>query len=173
MRTTPKLQSARETKPVTRSQAGERLRRLWAAPLSTSGIRGGARSFLSFALIGAACTVAFIGLYALGRVYLDPLAANIVALTLTMTFNFGANRRFTFEPNGDPLALQSARYGAAYLLGLGASTLTLHLALSLVHEPRRLIETFLAVGSGGVATVIRFALMSAWVFRHGVDRPLR
>ncbi|MBE7519596.1 MAG: GtrA family protein [Thermoflexaceae bacterium] len=156
-----------------RDQAGGRPRRprapFWLAIPSP----GSARTFLSFALIGAVCTVAFVGLYALGRVYLDPLVANVVALTLTMAFNFGANRRYTFKDTGDALAIQGARYGAAYLLGLGASTLTLHTALSLVHEPRQFVETLLAVGSGGVATVIRFALMSAWVFANRGDRVVR
>lgn len=49
--------------------------------------------------------------------------------------------------------------------GAGASSAVLHLGLQVVDEPARTFETALAVGAGGVATIIRFLLLSIWVFR--------
>lgn len=126
------------------------------------------RRLVSFVAIGAVCTVAFILLYSLVRTAAGPLTANLVALSLTMTVNFSANRRYTFEATGGALPVQGVQYAAVYLLGLGASTGVLHTSLNLVSEPGRVIETMIAVGAGAVATGIRFLLLSAWVFRQRV-----
>jgi putative flippase GtrA len=116
--------------------------------------------------VGAISTAAFVALYALGRTLMSPLAANFAALSLTMLFNFAANRKYTFEATHGPIHVQAAQYLAVYVLGLGASSATLQVSLSLVSEPGRILETAIATGAGGIATVIRFLLLSAWVFRR-------
>ncbi len=148
--------------------AGPRKRRLpdWLPALGAGEARGHGRRLAIFAVIGAICTVAFAALYALMRTAAGPLTSNFVALSLTMVFNFAANRRFTFEATSGALPVQGAQYGLVYLLGLGAATATLHASLQIVSEPGRALETLIAVGAGGVATIIRFALLSAWVFRR-------
>jgi putative flippase GtrA len=128
--------------------------------------RGGARRFGSFAVVGVISTGAFVALYALGRTLMGPMAANFAALSLTMLFNFAANRKYTFEATHGPIHVQTVQYLAVYVLGLGASSAVLQASLSLASEPGRLLETAIATGAGGVATVIRFLLLSAWVFRR-------
>jgi putative flippase GtrA len=115
-----------------------------------------------------------VALYALGRTLMAPMAANFAALSLTMLFNFAANRKYTFAATNGPLHVQAVQYLAVYLLGLGASSAVLYLGLQVVRDPARPVETVIAVAAGGVATVIRFLLLSVWVFRArtaGVGSP--
>ncbi len=126
---------------------------------------GGIRRLGSFAVVGAISTAGFVVLYSVGRAGLGPQAANLLALSLTMLFNFVANRKYTFAATDGPLHVQGGQYLAVYGLGLAASSGMLHLGLQLTGEPGRAIETAIAVGAGAVATLIRFALLSVWVFR--------
>lgn len=120
----------------------------------------------SFVLIGIGCTAAFAVLYAALRgAGMGPLAANGTALLATMGINFAANRTLTFRAAGGPLARQFAGYVAAYLLGLGASTVVLAGLLGLLGHPRGLLDTAAAVAAGLAATAVRFVLMRAYVFR--------
>jgi len=132
--------------------------------------RDRARRFGAFAVIGFISTGAFVVIYAIARMGMAPLGANFTALSLTMLFNFAANRKYTFEATHGALHVQGVQYLAVYLLGLGASSAALHLSLMVFDDPARVMETLIAVAAGGVATVIRFMLLSAWVFRH---RPAR
>jgi putative flippase GtrA len=120
---------------------------------------------MSFAIIGLLCTFAFAGLYAALRTAVAPLPANAVALALTMTANFAANRRFTFAAHAGPLLPQLGGYLVVYAAGLGASSLALLLALQLFSQPGAGLETIIAVACGGFATLTRFVFLSAWVFR--------
>jgi putative flippase GtrA len=118
----------------------------------------------SFAMIGMTCTVAFTLLYSWLRTFGDPLEANAGALSLTMVFNFIANRRFTFNAHQQPVWPQLAGFLIVYLVGMGASTAALFVCLHVFSQPGPRLETFLALASGGVATVVRFVLLSSWVF---------
>lgn len=142
---------------------GERPPGFWPGLFAT--VRDNARRFGSFAVVGVISTGAFVALYALGRTLMGPMAANFAALSLTMLFNFAANRKYTFQATHGPIHVQALQYLAVYLLGLGASSAVLHLGLQVVQEPARPVETLIAVGAGAVATVIRFLLLSVWVFR--------
>jgi len=136
----------------------------------TTGILG--VPLVSFCLIGAFCTVAFAALYNVFRGMTGPLESNLIALGLTMGVNFAANRAFTFRATTGPLRRQMVRYAVAYLIGLGASTAVLDLGLRIAGQPSRREETLIALGSGVVATVIRFVLMSNWVFQgHSEKAP--
>src|SRR5207249_4120760 len=103
------------------------------------------------------------------RAALSPLEANVAALALTMVFNFAANRWLTFRANNGPLARQAAQYVVAYVVGMGASSGAFALALAAFSNPDRRAETLLALASGLLATVVRFVLMSAWVFRSRLE----
>lgn len=148
--------------------AAERSPGFWPGLFAT--VRDNARRLGSFALIGAISTGAFVALYALGRTLMGPMAANFAALSLTMLFNFAANRKYTFEATHGPIHVQAVQYLAVYVVGLGASSAILQASLSLVAEPGRILETAIATGAGAVATVIRFLLLSAWVFRRPAAR---
>lgn len=123
------------------------------------------RRVVSFALIGLICTVAFAGIYALLRTFLSPISSNVLALSITMILNFAANRSLTFRESAGSFVSQGVGYLAVYLLGMAASSAALAIGIALLHHPPAAVETLLAVAAGGFATVIRFVLLSAWVFR--------
>lgn len=67
----------------------------------------------------------------------------------------------------EPLGPQLSGYAVAFLLGLGVSSLAVHLALDVAGTPAARLETVIALAAGGLATVVRFVLMSLWVFGPG------
>ncbi|MCC7363718.1 MAG: GtrA family protein [Dehalococcoidia bacterium] len=126
-------------------------------------MRARRRELALFAAVGLACTAVYAVLFAAVRHEVGPLYANGLALTLTMGLNFAANRWLTFRARGRSVRTEAAQYAAVYLLGLAASTLALDVAIAAL-DPSRLMETPLAVACGAVATLIRFVLLSTWVF---------
>jgi putative flippase GtrA len=121
---------------------------------------------VSFVLIGLACTAAFAVLYTLLRGACGDIAANALALLLTMGANFAANRRFTFKATDEPLLRQLIGYCVAYGIGLAASTGALAALLALLSHPHGLENTAAALAAGIAATLVRFVLMRGWVFRR-------
>jgi putative flippase GtrA len=97
---------------------------------------------------------------------MGPLEANLGALSSTLLINFAANRRLTFHAHSGRLLPQAAAYALVYLIGLGASSAALWLALEFFRHPSGLAELALAVGASGAATVIRFTMLTRWVFRN-------
>lgn len=122
------------------------------------------RELRSFVVVGVLCTLVYTAIYPLLRIWLVPLAANAIALCLTMGVNFALNRRFTYRATGGSLRAQAAGYVVAYLIGLGASSLALHGLLRLLHNPGQPLDTLAALTAGSIATAIRFVLMRTWVF---------
>jgi putative flippase GtrA len=129
------------------------------------------RELRSFIAIGLACTAVYAVLYTVLRDGgLPSLAANALALLLTMGANFAANRRFTFAASDGPLVRQLGGYLVAYGIGLAASSAALALLLALLGNPRGALNTAAGLTAGIVATVVRFVLMRGWVFRaRGVE----
>ncbi len=121
---------------------------------------------LTFAVIGAICTVAFAVIYSGLREVTGPIGANLGAFTATVWLNFVANRRLTFHAHQGPLLSQAAGYGVVYVFGLGASSAALWAALDVFRHPRGLPELSLALGSGVIATVVRYLMLNRWVFRE-------
>jgi putative flippase GtrA len=127
---------------------------------------------LNFTVIGAVCTILFAVLYDVFRTMATPVEANIAALSVTMPLNFAANRWLTFAGGSRSLWSEALQYGAVYLFGLACSSLVLAAALDVLPAPGATVETLIAIAAGGVATVIRFVLLSLWVFRPAAPRPL-
>jgi hypothetical protein len=65
---------------------------------------------------------------------------------------------------------QLAGYLVVYLAGLAASSTTLFVALHAFSHPGSLLETLLALASGALATLVRFVLLSRWVFHAPIAR---
>jgi putative flippase GtrA len=133
------------------------------------------RQLPSFAIIGVISTVVQLALYALLRVALPVLAANVVSYVLAAIANTAANRRFTFGVTGPDGAIRhQMEGGVAFLVGLVVSTA----GLAVVHaaDPRasRLTELAALFGFNLLAAVIRFVLLRAWVFhpRRARRQPL-
>ena len=110
-------------------------------------------------------TIAQLVLFVLLRTVMGPLWANAVSLVITTIGNTAANRRFTFGVTGRDRAFrQQLEGGVAFLLGLALSTGGLALLHALAPEASRAVEIAALVTANGVATLVRFMLMRAWIF---------
>jgi putative flippase GtrA len=133
------------------------------APSARAGSRGTAWQLGCFALIGLVSTAATVGLYALLRAVLAPLAANLVALTVTTLLNTEANRRLTF-----PGAASAGRMHAQGLIAFGLYYCVTSAALlaldAAVPGAGRLLEVAVLVAASALGTAGRFVLLRRWVF---------
>ncbi len=121
-----------------------------------------------FAAVGVASSIAFLVLYLVLRVSLGPASANLVALGLTMGFNFQANRSWSFRGRTRALKVEAPAFLVVYGAGLLASAIALDVALRVAGPVSRPVEVLLVFGASGVATITRFWLLTLVVYR----RPL-
>ena len=122
------------------------------------------RQVASFAVIGAASTLAYIALYAWLRGAAPAGIANALALVATAVANTAANRWLTFGVRGrDGLA----RHHAAGLLALGAALLITSTSLIVLSAiaPRhdRSTEIVVLVVANAGATLVRFLFLRSAV----------
>jgi len=121
---------------------------------------------LRFGAVGVASTVAYLVLYVLFRGALGAQGANLVALVLTAVFNTAANRRLTFGVRGrDGVASSQLRGLVVFGVGLGLTSGSLALLAALAPDASRSAEVVVLVLANALATVLRFLLFRAWVFR--------
>ncbi|MFJ3669101.1 glycosyltransferase [Streptomyces sp. NPDC090106] len=138
-----------------------------AALRRTEGTGGAAvGKLLRFAAVGAVSTLAHLLLYAALRQAAGAQAANAVALLLCAVANTAANRRLTFGLRGRGGALRQQAKGLVVLLiGLaltsGALAALHHASPSAAHGT----ELAVLLAANLAATVLRFLLFRAWVFR--------
>ena len=144
-------------------------RQLGRAPLDPP-VPGVHRTLLGqavrFGAVGVASTVAYLALYLLFRGALGAQGANLVALVLTAVFNTAANRRLTFGVRGrDGVASSQLRGFAVFGVGLGLTSGSLALLAVVAPDASRPAELVVLVLANALATVVRFLLFRAWVFR--------
>ncbi|MGI5169638.1 glycosyltransferase [Spirillospora sp. CA-253888] len=126
---------------------------------------GMARQLPAFAVIGIISTIAQLVLFVLLRTVTGPLWANAVSLVITTIGNTAANRRFTFGVTGTQGAFrQQLEGGLAFLLGLVLSTGGLALLHAAAPGASRGVELAALICANGLATLVRFLLMRAWIF---------
>jgi putative flippase GtrA len=95
--------------------------------------------------------------------------ANLIALLVTAVANTAVNRRVTFAVRGSRDVGKHQFQGLIVFgigLGLTSGALTL---LAMTGTPSRLLEIGVLVLANLLATVVRFVLLRAWVFR--AQRP--
>src|SRR5205807_1126635 len=121
---------------------------------------------LRFAGIGAVSTLAYVGLYLLGRTWLSAQAANALALLATAVPNIAANRRLTFGIRG---LRGSLRHHARALVMFAVALLLTSGALDTLHtfapDAGRRLEVGILVLANLAATAVRLPLMRTWVFQ--------
>ncbi|WP_155375473.1 glycosyltransferase [Catellatospora vulcania] len=124
------------------------------------------RQVVRFGLVGLASTLAYLLLFALARPGLGAQAANLVALLVTVVANTSANRRLTFGIRGSADRL---RHQAQGLLVFGLGLVLTSGSLALLHlapgPAGSGVEAAVLVGANLAATLARFTLLRAWVFR--------
>jgi putative flippase GtrA len=148
---------------------GELRAQLGRAPLepATPGVPAGLiRQLVRFAIVGVASTLAYLALYLLLRGGLGAQAANLIALLATTVANTAANRRLTFGVLGPASAARHQLQGlVVFALGLALTSGSLALLHALIAAPRQSVEVAVLVAANLAATVLRFVLFRAWVFR--------
>jgi putative flippase GtrA len=113
-----------------------------------------------------ASTVAYLLLFVVLRALTGAQAANLVALLATALANTAANRRFTFGVTGSTDAVRHQGQGlVVFALGLALTSGSLALLHALTPAPGRLVEVGVLVTANLAATLLRFLLLRAWVFR--------
>jgi len=137
--------------------------------------QGMRRQIPSFAVIGIACTLAYLILYWVLRAATPAYVANTLALGVTAIANTAANRRYTFGVRGSANALRhQVEGGVAFLIGLALTNGALGLLHAASATPAHTVELAVLIAANAVATLVRFLLMRAWVFnprRTGRPRP--
>jgi len=140
------------------------------APVPVTGFR---RQVASFLLIGVASTLAYAALFVAFRSVVAGQAANALALFVTALANTAANRRLTFAISGSRRVVRHQLqglvvFGVALALTSG-SLAVLHLVSA---RPARVVELAVLTAANLAATVLRFVLLRAWVFRRERTPPL-
>ncbi len=119
-----------------------------------------------FVVVGAASTVAYVLLYLLLRGSMPAQAANAISLLVTAVANTAVNRRVTFGIRG---RMHAARHQLRGLIAFGIGLTVTSGALVALHaasaRPGRAAEVTVLILANLAATVVRFALYRAWVFR--------
>jgi putative flippase GtrA len=130
------------------------------------------RQLPSFAIIGVISTVVQLGLYALMRLLMPVLPANVVSYFLAAIANTAANRRFTFGVIGSARVVRhQMEGGVAFVVGLVISTAGLAAVHAVSPHASRLVELAALFGFNLFAALIRFVLLRAWVFHPRRARP--
>nr|WP_284291071.1 GtrA family protein [Angustibacter aerolatus] len=118
-----------------------------------------------FAGVGVLSTLAYLALFVALRPGAGAQWANLVALLVTAVANTAANRRFTFGVDtSDGAARQQLQGLVVFGLGLALTSGSLW-ALHAAASPGRWVELGVLVAANAAATLMRFALLRAWVFR--------
>jgi putative flippase GtrA len=163
--------------PALRNPSSGALRRLPAG--RRAGLLGRHGPLLArlarFAVVGAACTAAYVLLFLLLRGVMSAQEANAVSLLVTAVANTAVNRRVTFGIRGPARA---ARHQMRGLIAFGIGLALTSAALAALHaaspRPGRGAEVAVLVLANLAATVVRFGLYQRWVFRvpaRPADRP--
>jgi putative flippase GtrA len=120
----------------------------------------------SFALIGVASTVAYAVLYTAFRSVLPATDANALALLISAIGNTAANRRLTFGVRGRQSVIRDHGAGlAAFAIALGLTSGSISLLHALAPGAGRPVELVVLTLANVLATVVRFALLRAWIAR--------
>jgi putative flippase GtrA len=130
------------------------------------------RRLMMFGVVGFLATVLTLALYTALRTWWPPLAANLVAVTLSTLFNTEANRRSTFRDRTRPPVLVHAQSFVVFALYCGFTSGALLVLPAVVAGPPRWLELVVLLAASAVGTLGRFVLLSAWVFRARPHPPL-
>jgi putative flippase GtrA len=127
-----------------------------------------------FAVVGLLSTAAYLVLFVVLRGELHAQTANLISLGVTAVGNTAANRRITFRIRGGAGATRAQVLGlVVFALGLALTSGTLAALHAWDPGASRLSEAGLLVVANLAATLLRFVLFRAWVFRtRRAPRPV-
>ncbi|WP_328681800.1 bifunctional glycosyltransferase family 2/GtrA family protein [Streptomyces sp. NBC_00322] len=132
---------------------------------------GPATQLARFATVGAVRTLGHLLLYAALRPTAGSQAANALALLVCAVANTAANRRLTFGLRGRGGALHHQGRGlVVFLAGLALTSGSLAALHHAVPSAAHRTELAVLVVADLAASLLRFLLFRAWVFRAGPRR---
>jgi len=124
-----------------------------------------------FGAVGVASTAVYALLYLLIQIVASAQVANFLALLLTTIANTWANRRFTFGVQGRSGAAKHQLQGlVVFGIAWGITSGSLVLLTALRPDAGAHLQLAVLTVANLVATLVRFVLLRAWVFR-GQRRP--
>jgi putative flippase GtrA len=126
-----------------------------------------ADQLMRFAGIGVLSTLGYLLLFIAFRLPLGPFGANALAIAVTTLLNTSIHWELSRSADGQP---HRGRFlavaGGLFAVSLGLTTLGLIVAQWL--SPSALIPELVAIAiSSVIASVIRFTVLRAWIFRPG------
>ena len=125
------------------------------------------REVLTFGAIGVVATISYVLIYSLLRSSLSATADNLVALAITTLGNTAANRRLTFRVTGRHGLLRDHAAGVlGFLVALAITTAALQVQMILFPGANQVVELIFLVGSNGLATLMRFAILRTAIRRR-------
>ncbi len=149
-----------------RRQLGRDAKSMPGVPMP--GVPAGlAGQVIRFSGVGVASTLAYLVLFMLLRLVTGAQAANLLALLATAVANTAANRRLTFGISGMRGAARHQMQGLiVFALGLALTSGSLALLGAVAPNAGKLLEVGVLVAANLAATILRFLLLRAWVFRR-------
>jgi putative flippase GtrA len=115
------------------------------------------RIVLVYGIVGLASNIAYLALFHGLQSALNPLAANVVAMTATTVGNTAAHRRYTFGIRGWSRMLVAQLGGfAGMAISLAVSTVALTALDALDRQPSTLLATTTLWVATGLAVWVRF-----------------
>jgi putative flippase GtrA len=136
----------------------------------TGDVAGFTADASRFARMGVPSTIAWLVLFLALRPLLGPIAANVLALSITACGNLAAHRRL--ERGGVSRSFRELELVAAgsWIVAVALTTLAVLAASAL--SATWLPETAAAVAAGALVSVYRFIVLRALVVRHSPDASL-
>lgn len=156
------------------------LARLGIVPAAASGrprlvaaVRSpAARQVLSFSIVGAVSTAAYVVLYAFLRSGMPAAEANAIALIATTIGNTAANRRLTFAVRGRNGMARDQLVGLAALgVALAVTSASIAVLQATAPHASRLVELAVLVSANALATLVRFLLLRTLIGRGLATAP--
>lgn len=133
---------------------------------ATSTLRARASSpFSTFVGSGVVTTLLYFAIYNLTRIAVAPVAANVVAWCVCLAAGFLLNSRITFRDRRGRWPTQLAGFLAVYVSSAVVTTLALN-AFVETYGPDKALENLLLVAVQVVLVLVRYLLLSTWVFRR-------
>jgi len=118
-----------------------------------------------FAAVGVFCTLLYLVVYAVLRIFLIAQVSNVLALLVSALANTAINGRFTFGRTERP-GMREHRLGLlVFALGAVLTSAALAALHAASHDPGRVLEIGVLLIATAAATALRFVLFRHWVFR--------
>jgi putative flippase GtrA len=128
------------------------------------------RRLVAYVAVGGVGTVVYLVLYNGLRAAIPPLAANALATTVALFLSFWGNRRLAFGVAGqDGAGRDFVLFSIVFFGTLAVSSGALVALFAFIDEPGRLAENVALLTATAITFVLRYLLLSRWVFRAAVD----